>query len=229
MTNLATLAQAQQVLGLMAQKKVSADRLQQLLLSGRLADLLDGNLDFSSREAFRGLLGLNEQGRRIPDPKSIRELVGVSIPGEEVSLNDRIVAGNYTNVDAYITSRSFRLTIPAGPRRLFLADFDTTLYGYQLQAWAWARGYDLPVIDDILALGSNPTYQGLQCWSPICATGSCIKIEKSSCVPFIGGSKIECQGVNNRITRTLKLDLYGLDNTPRSGTFLLAALNHKVV
>lgn len=71
-----TLAQANQVLNLIAQKQMPAEQLQNLLESGLLSDLLDGNVGEVDREKFRRVLGLNP-------------LVMKTVEGSDILLIDR--------------------------------------------------------------------------------------------------------------------------------------------
>lgn len=54
----ATLAQGNQVLNLILQKKASSEKIQKLIASGLLSDLLDADLDRVERLGFRKILGL---------------------------------------------------------------------------------------------------------------------------------------------------------------------------
>jgi hypothetical protein len=54
----ATLAQGNQVLNLILQKRVSAEKIQRLVESGFLSDLLDADFDTFSRDEFRRVLDL---------------------------------------------------------------------------------------------------------------------------------------------------------------------------
>ena len=56
----ATLAQGNQVLNLILQKKMPAEHLQKILESGLLSDLLDGNIDEVNRAEFRRVLGFGD-------------------------------------------------------------------------------------------------------------------------------------------------------------------------
>lgn len=54
----ATLAQGNQVLSLILQKKMPAEQLQELIESGFLSDLLDANIEEVNRQEFRATVGL---------------------------------------------------------------------------------------------------------------------------------------------------------------------------
>ncbi len=60
---LATLPQGLKILEMVLEKRISPERLQNLLESGLLSDLLDGNVDGVDRDAFRHLLDLGSDNR----------------------------------------------------------------------------------------------------------------------------------------------------------------------
>lgn len=173
---IATLPQAQQVLNLIIQKKVPSEQLQRLLEGGFLADLLDANGNLE-RESFRKFLGL---GNLMPN---LMELTSVVIPDQSVTFDDRIAKGDYNWKNDDLTEKRFPLTLSAGPRNLFLAHFDKTMTSEKVEAWAKENGYEVALIDDLLAVGSHSEYKELQRQFPILALGSSTVIDDERHVP----------------------------------------------
>lgn len=126
---------------------------------------------------FREHLNLE---RVLPEP-TITELVGVTLAGSEVGLGDQITAGGYDWFNDDITVERFPLTLPAGPQYLVLAHFDADVESEQVETWAAAHGYELALIDDLLAVGS----QELQRKFPIVALGSSAVIRGRRFVPCL--------------------------------------------
>jgi len=60
----ATLAQGNQVLTLILQKKIDLDQLQAVISSGLFSDLLEANVEAVDRERFREVIGLKTTATR---------------------------------------------------------------------------------------------------------------------------------------------------------------------
>lgn len=191
--SIATLSQGQQILNLVTQKKVSSEHLQRLLEGGFLADLLDANGNLE-RESFRMFLGL---GQLMP---SLTELKGIILPGKDCSLTSRIKDGGYDWKNDDITEKRFPLTLAAGPRPLVLAHFNKVMTSPQVEEWATENGYEVALIDDLLAVGSHSEYKELQRQFPIIALGSSTVFDGERYVPGLG---------RNDSKRDLDLGWYG--------------------
>ncbi len=142
--------------------------MQAILESGLWADLLDGNIGNVNREEFRRVLGLKKLA---PDPV-ITELIGVVLPEQLRTLDKRIVDGKYDWFNDDITAERFPLTLPAGSRELALVHFNKEMTSEKVEKWAMENGYELALIDDLLAVGSHSEYKELQRQFPIVALGS---------------------------------------------------------
>lgn len=183
--NVATLGQGAKVLELILQKETPVAQMQDLLKRGLLADLLDANVGSVDREDFRKLLGL---GNLMPD---LMELTGVALPEKKRTLTDRIKDGGYDWVNGDITEERFPLTLPAGPRKLFLAHYNKVMNGKKVDEWASKNGYKVGLTDDLLAVGCHPEYKDLQRKFPIIALGSPAVIPGPRRVPYLDGSDAE--------------------------------------
>ncbi|MEX1112291.1 MAG: hypothetical protein WEC84_02405 [Candidatus Andersenbacteria bacterium] len=182
---IATLPQAHKVLELLAQKKVSSDQLQRLLEGGFIADLLEANGNLE-REAFRKFLGL---GNLYP---TVTELTGVALPESSITFGDRIADGKYDWINDDITEKRFPLSLPGGPRQLAVVHFGRLVNSSQeVEQWAANNGYEVALIDDLLAVGSHPEYKELQRQFPVIALGSSAVIGGRRFVPYLYGNDSE--------------------------------------
>lgn len=170
--SIATLKQANKLLELVIQKGTSSQQLQAILENGFLADLLDANLSGMNREEFRRILGLKTPSQQYVLGAGIFRLPGIVLPEQSRTLDDRIADGNYDWKNGNITSQRFQLTLPAGPCELVLAHFNKVMTSKQVQQWATENGYEVALIDDLLAVGSHSEYRELQRQFPIIALGS---------------------------------------------------------
>ncbi len=118
---------------------------------------------------------------------SIVKLAGVVVPELSVSLAARIAAGGYDWHDDAITQKRFPLTLPAPSRNLVLVHFDEVITSKGAEAWASENGFELGLIDDLLAIGSHPKHRELQRQFPIIALGSSAVIHGHRRVPFLDG------------------------------------------
>jgi hypothetical protein len=88
------------------------------------------------------------------------------------SFAEHIAYGTYDWVNNDITKKRFPLTLPAGPRQLVLVHFNKVMTSQKVEAWAKDNGYEVALIDDLLAVGSHSEYKELQRQFPIVALGS---------------------------------------------------------
>ncbi|MEO6077176.1 MAG: hypothetical protein ABIP54_00115, partial [Candidatus Andersenbacteria bacterium] len=178
----ATLKQANKLLELVIQKETPSEQLQTLYEGGYLADLLDANLSTMNREAFRKFCGL---GQLMPD---LMELNGIILPEQSVTFGDRITKGAYDWKNDDLTEKRYPLTLSAGPRNLVLAHFNKVMTSKQVEAWASENGYEVALIDDLLAVGSHSEYKELQRKFPIIALGSSAVVGGRRHVPDLSRS-----------------------------------------
>ncbi len=141
----------------------------------------DDGLEQLDLNDFREHLGLEKV---LPEP-TITELAGVTLPGSEVGLDAQKKAGGYDWMNSDITVERFPLTLPAGPRDLFLAHFGIDVQSEEVEAWASANGYEVSPIDDLLAVGSHSEYRELQRQFPIVALGSSTVVDDERHVPYL--------------------------------------------
>ncbi|MBI1833684.1 MAG: hypothetical protein HYR90_02565 [Candidatus Andersenbacteria bacterium] len=170
--SIATLRQAQQVLNILTQEKVSCGQLQWLIEGGFITDLLKANRNLD-REAFRKFLS---SGQLYP---TVMELTGVVIPEKEKTLGDRIADGAYDGKNGDITEKRCPLSLPPGPRNLVLVHFGRVVLTRDVEQWAAENGYEIALIDDLLAVGSHPEYKITQ--PPrVCGVVSCFYLLRPS-------------------------------------------------
>ena len=117
---------------------------------------------------------------------TVVKLPGIVLSGATVSLADRIAAGQYDWCNDDITAERFPLKLQAGPRSLLLVHFDKVMTIAKVEQWAAQNGYELALIDDLLAVGSHPEYRELQRKYPIVALGSSAVVSGSRYVPYLG-------------------------------------------
>ncbi len=116
---------------------------------------------------------------------SIVELNGVVLPESTATLPDRIGAGRYDWVNEQITAERFPLTLPAGPRNLALVHFRAVVASEQAEAWAKENGFEVALIDDLLAVGAHLEHKKLQQRFPIIALGSSADVRGERNVPCL--------------------------------------------
>lgn len=179
--SIATLAQGQQVLNLVVQKKVPSDRLQRLLEGGFLADLMEANGNLN-RDEFRSFLKL---GKLHPD---LMELPGIVIP-EDATIASLKTAGEYDDqsdyAKQYITDEHFTVTV-TGSRRLCLAHFNKVVTSQHVEEVAEEMGYTVALVEDLLSVGAHSEYRELQRQFPIIALGSSAVVGGDRYVPYLG-------------------------------------------
>lgn len=183
MTALASVSPRDQLIELIGQ--VSEEQL--TLLNPFLAALVevsktDDGLEQLDLDEFRENLGLE---KILPEP-TITELSGVTLAGSEVSLEDQKAAGKYDWMNSDITVERFPLTLPAGSQDLILAHFDVDVKSEQVEIWAKEHGYELALIDDLLAVGSHSEYRELLLKFPIVALMSSTIVDGERRVPCLG-------------------------------------------
>jgi hypothetical protein len=174
---------------------LTAENAHTLLSGGYFIELREATLrgTLPSREAFRQALGV---GNLMPD---LTELGGIVLPELSRSLTDRINDGGYDWTKGDITAKRFPLTLAAGPRPLVLAHFNKVMTSQKVEEWAAANGYDVALIDDLLAVGAHPGYRELQRQFPVLALGSSAVMDGRRYVPYLGRSGA---------SRVLSLDWY---------------------
>ena len=121
-------------------------------------------------------------------PKSdpvVIELVGVVLPEQSRTLGDRIADGAYDWFNNDITEKRFPLTLSAGPRELATVWFKRNVKIEYVEQWAAANGYEVALIDDLLAVGSHSEYKELQLQFPIIALGSSSVVGGHVLVPYL--------------------------------------------
>lgn len=160
----ATLAQGNEVLNLILRKEVSSTKVQNLLETGILSDLLEAeDLRKVNRDVIRIAVGLHKLA-----PKII-ELDTLTLPEQDVSLTERIDAGEYNFMysTCRLTPENFPITLGAVKRSLVLAHFGYPIAKDSVKKWADNNGYALAKTEDLLAVGSHPRYRYLQGKFPI--------------------------------------------------------------
>jgi hypothetical protein len=119
------------------------------------------------------------------------ELAGVVIPESEVTLSQRIDAGQYGWVNDDITEKRFPIMLPAGPRDLAIVCFHEEMSSKQVEEWATENAYELAKLEDLLAVGSHSEHKELQRRFPIVALGYVAVIHEYRRVPYLYSSGTE--------------------------------------
>ncbi len=108
----------------------------------------------------------------------IKVLSDIVIPGPEVMLGDRLAAGQYDEVDERIIVGSMPLSIPMGQRHLTIVCFQRKVYSRHVEHYAGKRGYNLGLLDDLLAISQHPIHMHLQMLHTIHALGSFVRFNE---------------------------------------------------
>ena len=182
--NKATYQQAQHVLKIVGQQKLSSKQLQQLLISGLFTDILEAAATdgFAKlhRDTVRVALGLP---KLTPDPDIIE--LGELTVGEKATTGEMIRAGEYDYANENITTANFPIT-RRGPRKLYLAHFKKDMTSEQVEAAVAAMGdKELAKVEDLLAVGAHPKHKELQRKFPIICLGSSAVLDGSRRVPYL--------------------------------------------
>ncbi len=152
-----------------------------------ISDILNPGVKWElvRRDNIRLALGLTKHG---PDVRII-PLPNIVIPERSASLHDRIRDGAYDSVSGSITEEAFPLTLPAGPRNLVMICFDIMTTSREVKEWAVENRYTVALIDDLVAVGSHPSYKDLQREHPILALGSSITLRDTEHVVGLEGGE----------------------------------------
>ena len=167
----ATLAQGNQVLNLILQKRTPSKQLQKLLASGLLSDILDANLENGvNRNTFRSVIGLKPFHGF--SKNATFDYYGLSV-NYDLSVEAAVKAGKYDLTNENITSKNFP-SIRRG-----MANIDIILVHYNQYMESDEVIHDLDKgglrlrpaeLPELLAFGAK--YSDIQRDFPIIALGS---------------------------------------------------------
>jgi len=151
----ATPAQGNQVLGLILQKNVPCDRLQKLLESGLLTDLLEADPAKIDRPEFRQVVGLE---KRWPPRYGWKMLRPVTVdPYHDQNVEELVKCGGYSYADDHINSKTFP---DIGTEKFKISDtirliyFDRPVGTEAILKYFLATCYRSANIKEIIALGN---------------------------------------------------------------------------
>lgn len=168
------------------------------LLIPLLRDLIEvsreeNGLASVDRNYFRESMDLP---RILPQP-TITPLAGVLLAGLEVSFEDQVTGSEHEVVHDNLTKEHFPLTLPAGPRTLVLAHFDTDTDIHEVRWWAKSNGYEPALIDDLLAIRNHPKHREAVYDFPVLAIGSCSQIDEDAYVPSLSSGDLDLEPVTS--------------------------------
>lgn len=159
MTAIEVSPSVQAMIGLIEQAELSDE--QASAMNAFLADLLEAaktdKLTGLDRAEFRSNLNLE----RIQPEQTFTQLTGVVLPDKARTLGDRIADGGYDWLYNDITEKRFPLTLPGGLRELATIWFQRNVKSEHVEDWTAKNGYEVALIDDLLAVGSHSEYRKL--------------------------------------------------------------------
>jgi hypothetical protein len=159
----ATLAQGNQMLNLILQKRTPSEQLQRLMGSGLFSDLLEANLENGvDRNAFRSVIGLK--------PLNTFDAFVVTV-NYGLTTEDAIEAGNYDWKNNNITSKNFpskrKGTVDI---EIILVHFNHPIYSDEAIKKLDEQGLRSAELPELLAFGAK--YPDIQRDFPVIALGS---------------------------------------------------------
>lgn len=128
--------------------------------------------------------GLVVETATLPDPV-VTNLLSIVLPERGKTLGERIADGGYDWTSNDITEKRFPLTLPAGPRQLAIVHFRHVMGSKDIEQWAAKNGYEVALIDDLLAVGAHPQHKKLARPLPVFSLGSSAAIDGDRCVIYL--------------------------------------------
>ncbi|MEE8131502.1 MAG: hypothetical protein V3T98_00400 [Candidatus Paceibacterota bacterium] len=177
-----TLAQGNQVLNLILQKKIPTEQLQKLLASGLVSDLLDANLENGvDRNVFRRLIGLMPLNTFI---------VTVNY---DLSVEEAVKAGKYDSSNNNIMTKNFSSNRRGKTEaEITLIHFDSCMESEDVIREIDKQGFRLAELLELLAFGAK--YPDVQRDFPIVALGSAWQIpdgvRRMPCLGRVAGERV---------------------------------------